>query len=106
MQLDLFWRWIWVNYKDETVEAFADNKRAEWITRSVTTNPARAREKNTHEKTIARVYYEVCFSRRGPYGRENVQTLNELRELHKRVEMQYHEWADLCRFVDNIDLKL
>lgn len=94
-QLNLFWNWLWWNYREETQSAFTRKDRAEQIIKSVTTNPARAKD-NMHEKTkqqtISRVYYEVCFSRRGPHWREHVHAKDDLRDLHKKVQNMYDQW--------------
>jgi len=86
-QLDRFFVWLMKNYRTKVVEEFCVEKHLNKITSSVLTNPARARDpiEFKENQTIPRVYYEVCFSRRGPYYKEHFEAKNTLRDLHKMV---------------------
>lgn len=84
-RLDLFFIWLMKNYRSQTVKILCNANYLSQIIASVLTNPARARQsvEFKENQTIPRVYYEICFSSRGPYYKEHMEAKNVLRDLHK-----------------------
>lgn len=85
-QLNLFFKWLWKYYREETIKEFCDMEIVNKVSTSVLTNPARARHDSARkDDTIARVYYEICFSARGPYYRDVRDVKDKLRLFHRDV---------------------
>lgn len=86
-RLDLFFIWLMKNYRKDTVREFCDTEVLDKITVSVMTNAARARDPDSFKEsqTIPRVYYETCYSERGPYHNEHRDRKNELRSVLNHI---------------------
>lgn len=87
-RLDLFFVWLMKNYRKDAVGEFCNIAVLDKITTSVMTNAARAKDSDSfkEDQTIPRVYYETCYSDRGPYYKEHSELKNKLRYVLNYVQ--------------------
>lgn len=88
LRLDLFFVWLMKNYRKDTVGEFCNTKILDTVTVSVMTNAARARDPDSFkvDQTIPRVYYEVCYSARGPHYKQHHELKDDLRYVLNCVQ--------------------
>jgi hypothetical protein len=86
-RLDLFFVWLMKNYPHETKKIFCDDDTYDAIEESVMGNRARSHDSDTFKygQTIPRVYYECCFSSRGPYYNKHRDKKDLLRKLINQI---------------------
>lgn len=84
--VNVWWRDIWRVDRKRVVSEYCDEKYLKKIETAVNGNPARARHNaGTRDRMIATLYYNLCFSRRGPWFHEHRDVITRLRADHREA---------------------
>lgn len=84
--VNVWWRDIWRADRERVVSTYCDMEYLEKIETSVNTNPARTRDSpEKRDRMVATLYYNLCFSRRGPWWDIHRDVADRLRADHREA---------------------